>query len=270
LEYQATNELLTYLKTRGSFRSGGFNGAAPPVNADATGGGNMFDSEHVKDVEAGLKFRGNVLDRPASLNVALYKQWISDVQRVEFPDPDGAGGLASIAVTANVPEAEVKGIEVEASILAATWLELGVSGAYTDAEFTDGKVNLFGTPYNYGPFGDTPRRSGTVYGQVDFPTAPELGRVSLRGEVYAQAEQYFSNAADSVAPGTKLPGYGVTNARLSWTDIMKSNFSAALYGKNLADKEYFVGGMTLAAALGHNAAAVAEPRTYGLELTYQY
>jgi iron complex outermembrane receptor protein len=269
LEYQVTDDVLTYLKHRGSFRSGGFNGAAPPVNSDATGGGNMFDSEHVRDVEAGVKFRGLVADRPAALNIAIYKQWIKDVQRVEFPDPDGAGGLASIAVTANVPEAEVKGFEVEASLLAASWLEVGISMAFTDAVFTDSEVDLFGTSYSYGPFGDTPKRSGSAFAQIYFPTDEALGPISFRTEMYAQSEQYFSNAADSVAPDTQLPGYGLLNARLSWNEIMHSDFSAALFGKNLDDREYFTGGMTLAAALGHNAAAVGEPRTYGLELTYQ-
>jgi len=270
LEYQATDTLLTYLKQRGSFRSGGFNGAAPPENANATKGGNMFDSEHVRDVEAGMKFRGQVATRPASLNIAIYKQWIKDVQRVEFPDPDGPGNLASIAVTANVPEAQVKGFEVETSLLAASWLEAGLSMAFTDAVFTDGDVNLFGTAYSYGPFGDTPKRSGTAYLQVYFPTDDSLGAISLRTEVYSQSQQYFSNAAGSVAPDTKLPGYSLVNARLAWNQIMHTDFSAALFGKNLGDREYFTGGMTLAAALGHNAAAVGEPRTYGAEVTYQF
>lgn len=270
LEYQATDSLLTYLKTRGSFRSGGFNGAAQPVNADATGGGNKFDSEHVKDVEAGLKFSGLLLERPTTLNLAVYKQWIEDVQRVEFPDPDGPGGLASIAVTANVPEMVVKGIELEASIMATDWLELGLSGAYTDAEFTDGDVNLFGTMYSYGPVGDTPEHSGRVYASLDLPLADGMGQMRLYGEVYAQSKQYFSNAASSVGPRTELPSYELVNARLSWTGIMGSPFSAALFGKNLTDEEYFVGGMTLAPALGHNAAAVGEPRTYGVEFSYRY
>ena len=139
------------------------------------------------------------------------------MQRVEFPDPDGAGvGRASIAVTANVPEAEVQGFEFEASILAASWLELGVSGAYTDAEFTDGKVVLFGTNFSYGPFGDTPERSGVAYAQIEFPTGSGSGELRLRAEVYAQSEQFFSNAADSIAPGTELPSYELFNARLSW------------------------------------------------------
>jgi outer membrane receptor protein involved in Fe transport len=49
-----------------------------------------------------------------------------------------------------------------------------------------------------------------------------------------------------------------------------SGLSAALFGKNLLDRGHFVGGMTLAAALGHNAADVGEPRTYGLEVSYRY
>jgi iron complex outermembrane recepter protein len=270
LEYQATASLFTYLKTRGSFRSGGFNGSAPPINADATGGGNIFDSEHTKDVEAGLKYRGDVFGRMATFNVAIYKQWVEDVQRVEFPDPDGAGPIVSIAVTANVPEAQIKGIELEASIKAASWLEVGFSGAYTDAEFTDNDISLFGRDYSYGPVGDTPKKSGVAYVQVDVPTGSNFGEISLRSEVYAQSEQYFSNAAASIAPGTRLPGYELLNARLSWNEIMGSRLSAALFGKNLSDETYFVGGMTLAAALGHNAAAVGEPRTYGLELSYRY
>ena len=270
LEYQATDELLTYIKTRGSFRSGGFNGAAEPLDASATEGGNKFESEHVKDVEGGVKFQGDVAGRPTTFNVAIYKAWIEDVQRVEFPDPDGTGPLRSIAVTANVPKTTVQGIELDATTLLTDWMEFGFAIAYTDAEFTDGNINLFGQPYSYGPVGDTPETSGSVYAVFDLPIDPQLGEMSLRTEVYAQSAQYFSNAADTIAPGTKLPGYELLNARLHWSNIMDSQFSAAVYGKNLTDEEYFVGGMTLAAALGHNAAAVGEPRTFGAELSYEF
>jgi iron complex outermembrane receptor protein len=269
-EYQATQSVFTYIKTRGSFRSGGFNGSAPPVSLTATDGGNLFKSEHAKDVEAGLKFLGDVAGHSARLNLAVYKEWITDAQRVEFPDPDGAGPLASIAVTSNIPKSEVQGVEIEASIKATDWLELGVSGAYTDAKFTDSNITLFGVPYRYGPVGDTPKKSGVAYAQVELPVSNDVGHIGLRGEVYAQSEQYFSNAANFNAPGTRLPGYALISSRLSWDEIYGSQFSAALWGKNLAGRGYFVGGMTLAAALGQNAAAVGEPRTYGLELTYRY
>lgn len=270
LEFQATDDLFTYIKTRGSFRSGGFNGAAPPISRDATQGGNEFDSEHTQDIEAGLKWRGDVMGRPANFSTAAFIQWIQDVQRVEFPDPDGPGGLASIAVTANVPSSRIWGLEAEGAIRPTDWLELGGMVSYTNAKFTDGNINLFGTLYSYGPVGDTPEFSGTGYAQVYLPVDPAMGQVTLRGEMYGQTHQFFSNAAASIAPGTKLPGYVLVNARAAWDDIAGSGFSAALFAKNLLDEEYFVGGMTLAAALGHNAAAVGEPRTYGLEVSFKF
>jgi len=270
LEYKVSPELFAYVKTRGSFRSGGFNGAAPPVSATATEGGNLFDSEHTQDIEAGLKYSGQAFGRPANFATAVFMQWIQDVQRVEFPDPDGPGGLASIAVTANVPSSRIWGFEAQGAVRPADWLELGGSMAYTKATFTDGQITLFGVPYSYGPVGDTPKFSGTAYAQVSAPLGGNLGEVSLRGEVYGQSAQYFSNAAASIAPGTRLPGYALVNARLDWKDIGQTGFSAALFARNLTKEEYFVGGMTLAAALGHNAAAVGEPRTYGLELSFKY
>lgn len=270
LEYKVSPEWFAYLKTRGSFRSGGFNGAAPPVNATATDGGNLFNSEHTQDIEGGLKYAGDVMGRPANFASAVFIQWVQDVQRVEFPDPDGPGGLASIAVTANVPSERIWGFEVQGNLRPAPWLELGGSAAYTKATFTNGNIELFGAPYSYGPVGDTPEFSGTAYAQVFLPVGEEAGEVSLRGDLYGQTAQYFSNAANSIAPGTKLPGYVLVNGRLDWNGIMGSDFSAALFVKNVTDKAYFVGGMTLAAALGHNAAAVGEPRTYGLEIRYRF
>lgn len=268
LEFDVTEDLFAYLKTRGSFRSGGFNGSAPPVDADATGGGNKFDAETTKDMEVGLKYLGAVFERPSSMNLAVYKQWIKDVQRIEFPNPPTEA--QSIAVTANVPKMEVEGIELEASLMLTDWLQLGVSGAYTRARFTDGAAMLFGTLYSYSPVANTPRRSGSLWVQIDIPTDEQIGEMRLRAEVYSQSSMYFSNTAKSIAPDTKLPGYELINARFDWNNIMGSQFSTAVFGRNLANKDHFLGGMALGASLGHNAAAVGEPRTYGLEMTYAF
>jgi hypothetical protein len=88
------------------------------------GSGNIFDSEHAKDIEAGLKYRGDA----ATFNIAVYKQWIEDAAR-RVPDPDGAGPLASIAVTANVPEAEVQASKSRRRFWRLL-VELGLSGAH--------------------------------------------------------------------------------------------------------------------------------------------
>ena len=100
--------------------------------------------------------------------------------------------------------------------------------------------------------------------------AEDVGRVSLRTELYGQTAQYFSNASSSRVPDVRLPGYALVSARLSWDDIMGTGLSAAGFVKNLGNKGYFVGGTPLGSALGHNAAGVGEPRTYGMELGFRF
>lgn len=268
LEYSISDSLFAYANARGSFRSGGFNGSAPPVNAGATGGGNKFDQETVEDIELGLKFEGDLGGMPTRMNVAIYNMWIEDVQRIEFPDPPG--DVASIAVTANIPEMEVRGIEIDASISPLANLDLGIAATYTDAEFTDGETELFGTEYQYGPVANTPENTVSVYAHSTVYRDSQGGEVALRAEVYHQSSMYFSNASDSLTPDTELPSYTLVNLRASWDQVLGSQFSAALFGKNVTDEEYFVGGMPLGASLGHNAAVVGEPATYGVEVSYRF
>ena len=270
LEFLATPDVFLYAKTRGSFRSGGYNGTLSPAFVASVGASNFFGSETTEDIEVGAKYGGTLFGRPATLNFAAFIQWLHDVQRVEFPDPDGPGPVASIAITTNVPEQRVQGLELEAAFAPTDWLRIGGQFALTDAKYTDNAVTLFGNNFAYGPVGDTPETSGTVWAEVRAPLDPALGEIMLRGEVYAQSSQFFSNAANSVAPRTQLPGYELVNARLSWNRVMGSGFNAALFAQNLFDEEYFVGGMQLAVALGHNAAVVGMPRTYGIELSIEF
>ncbi|MDE2404026.1 MAG: TonB-dependent receptor [Sphingomonadales bacterium] len=262
LEYQATPELFAYVKTRGSFRAGGFNGAAVPLNIPAVQGGNQFNAEHTQDIEGGIKYRGEIAGVRTTINIDAFNQWVQDVQRVEFPPP--------AAVTVNVPSQIVTGIEGEASFRLSDMVEVGWQGAYVDARYTNGNVTIKGVPYLYGPVADTPKWSGTLWAQLNLPMPASLGEVSLRADLYGQTGQYFSNASSSLVPKTFLPGYALLNGRISWNHVMQSGLSLAVFSRNLGNRGYFVGGMPLGAALGHNAAAVGEPRTYGVEASYRF
>jgi iron complex outermembrane recepter protein len=173
-------------------------------------------------------------------------------------------------VTMNVPSAEVTGIEANVSIRPVHWLELGASGAYTDARYTGDMASLFGTTYIFGPYADTPKTTMTLYGRVVLPSPEQSGPMSVSLEGYGQSSQYFSNAADSLTPNTKLPGYVLANGRYSWDEIMGTHLSARLFVKNMFNKGYFVGGLSQGASLGLNAADVGEPRMFGLEATYKF
>jgi len=266
LEYQATPGLLFYAATRGSWRTGGFNGTAVALDAYAAGGGNKFKPETAKDVELGMKFSDSVAGVPVRLNIAAYNQWVDEIQRTAYLILDGN----PLAITVNVPQARITGFESDGEIRPLSWLSLGGSLAYADARYTDSAVTYFANNLTFGPYADTPRWTGTVFGSAHEALPNDLGELSLRTDYYLQSSQYFSNLAATINPGTLLPSYGLLNMFLTWDKVAGSGLQASLYARNLLNKEYYVGGIPQGADLGLNQASPGRPRMYGLELRYKF
>lgn len=267
LEYQLSRDLFTYIVSRGSWRSGGFNGYSPSNPTTAQYGGNEFLPETTHDVELGAKYRGTAGGVPASLDVAVYNQWINDIQRIIY----AFVGSSPSAYTANIPSGEVRGIELDGEIVPLPGLTLGMNGAYTDAFYTDGVgVAYGGGALHYGPYGDVSRLAGTVFAQVELPTPADLGSMSVRADEYAQSYEYFSNLNGTLTPGTKLPGYGLLDLRYDWRRALGSSATLSLFARNVLNRGYYTGGEAFGADFGLNDAAPGEPRTYGAELSYTF
>jgi iron complex outermembrane recepter protein len=267
LDYKITPNLLAYATTRGSWRAGGFNYSVFPDNGTAVTGGNEFKPETTRDVEVGMKFSGNAMGMPMSFDVDVYNQWIYDIQRAAYVP--GVGGSPNL-LTANIPSAQVTGFEGDFSVRPISWLLLGVSGAYTDARYTNGNVTILGTAFSYGPYADAPKVTGSVYEEFSRSLAGDLGTIRFRTDVYAQTNFYFSNVANTIAPGTQIAGYGLTNMRLTWADLIRTKLSASLYVRNVFDKAYYAGGNAVAPSLGINVVNPGVPRMYGGELHYDF
>lgn len=268
LEYQVTPQLLMYLEQRGSWRSGGFNGTAPPVQAPGTSGGNEFLPETIRDVEIGTKFAGEAGGVPLRVNLAAYYSHVTDVQRVEYVNIPYQGNTVLAGLTANIPAGRVQGVELDFDVRPLHWLRFGGNAAFTNAVFTDNVSVIFGQRQVFGPYPDSPRWAGTVFSEATVPTP--LGAFAARVDVYDQTEQYFSSQNNGLVPGTRLPGYALLGARLEWRNVLGSKLTLAAFGKNLTDRFYFVGGLAQGGAFGINAAAVGVPRMYGGQATYEF
>jgi iron complex outermembrane recepter protein len=270
-DWQGTAQTLLYIVTRGSWRSGGFNGYSPSAEATAAEGGNEFLPEKTHDVEIGAKYRGNWMDIPSVFNIAVYNQWITNIQRVVYAT--SPGGSAE-AFTGNIAAGQARGVELDAEISPLKALTVGASGAYTDSYYSDGTgAALVGTgltTLHYGPAGDVSRWSGSVFANLHLPTPDVWGPMSLRAELYGQSYEYFSNLASTLTPGTRLPGYGIINLRYDWKDVFGSALTVSGFAKNLANHGYYTGGEAFGVDFGLNNAAPAEPRTYGAELNYRF
>jgi iron complex outermembrane receptor protein len=270
LQYQIDNNNMIYIAQRGSFRSGNFNGTVAPVIAAPNT--NFFGNEYVKDLEIGYKYNGRVAGRPAYLNTALYGTIVKKGQHAVYAVIQGNPA----GFTLNVPEAKIKGVEVDGGVGLASWLDLSFNLAYTDAKYTKNRVNMepltgqAGYFITFTSYPDTPKWSGSLAANLRLPVPESLGEMSFRADVYKQTKTFFSSNEGSVTPGTSLKGYTTINLRYSWNEIMNSKFSAGVYVRNVADKLHYVSGYAMGASGGYNTAYPGEPRTFGAELSVKF
>jgi len=261
LDYKVTDDLLLYFNHRGSWRTGGFNG----TSTDLVGGvlvPNQFKPETTYDFEIGAKLAGNLGPIPARLNIALYDQYVKNVQRTVYID--------ITAVSGNVNKARVTGAEIDGSFDLTPWLQVGGAFTYTHARYTDPQAVVAGVSLPFGPYADSPKYSGSAFFRAKADLANDAGEVALRGDLYAQSSTYYTNLADTLTPDTKLPGYGILNGRLEWNRILGSDVSAAAYIRNITDKHYYAGGLGVGAVIGVNGTLTGTPRTYGFELSVNF
>ncbi|KRB85539.1 hypothetical protein ASE00_01720 [Sphingomonas sp. Root710] len=270
LEYQAARDVLLYATTRESWRAGGINGGAPPALSATLINTDKFGAELARDYEAGLKYNGRLGASRAHLYLSAYTMQVKNVQRALFPTNPIDPSQGAIAVTVNVPEARIKGVELDSGIQPSNWLNLGIAGAYTNARYTKNVATPFGVPTRFGPVADTPRWTGSAYAVITVPVSDRLGEVKLRGDIYGQTGFYFSNTEVSVTPQTRLPGYVVSNFRADWNRIGGSALAIGAWVRNAFNKKYYVGGLPLGGSLGVNSGSVGRPRMYGMELSYRY
>lgn len=270
LQNQVTSDLLLYVNSRRSFRSGGFNFHAPPTPGFADQSGGEFRPEIATDLELGAKLRGNAGGAPFSLNLAVYNMWVENVQRAFY----GAiyGGLAGITV--NVPKSEVTGFELDGTIRPTSWLAVGGNLNYTNARFTSNQVPVLGTNggtaiAEFSTYPDTPRWSGLAFADITAPVSQRYDAV-LHGDVYAQTSNYFSSTGKTLNPGTLIPGYSVTNFRIGLQDNSGKGWSLSGIVKNAFKRTYYSGGIGFASLFALNVVVPGEPRTFLAEVRYRF
>jgi len=253
--------------TRRSFRGGGYNIYAVQRPGPASTGGSEFAPEIATDVEGGVKYQGRLADTPFRLNLAIYKQWVKNVQRNLYANDPVTGAIQSLTV--NIPEGQIYGLEADSEIHPTSWLSMGANFAYTHAKFTKNTAIVYGSPTTYGPYPDTPKWSGSVFAQLNLPV-DGVGTAVLRGDVYGQTGTYFSSLAATQTPGTRLPGYKLVNLRAGVDNIGDTGVSVTASVRNLLKKTYYVGGIPLGQVLSVNSAVPGEPRMYSLEARVKF
>lgn len=263
--YAITDDISVYLSYSTGYNSGGFNARASNLPSFQT----PYDEEEVETWELGLK--SELLDNRLRLNVAVFTNDYTDIQINQFEA--GSGGASSRIV--NAGEGTYQGIEFDIAMVPVDGLTIDLTYGYLDTQFDEyvarnPATNLLQDISDVTTVAQAPENSASLGVQYDFDPF-RFGVLSARVDVAYKDEfvfHPFQNQYDSADDRTLI------NARLSLNDIRlgcceEGSLRVSLWGKNLTDEEYRNWGIDFG-DLGFAGDVYGEPRTYGLDVVYNY
>ena len=258
LDFQLSDDWLLYGSFSTGYKAGVYYGLVAIVEE-------TFDYVEPETVEAWeVGFKGTLLDNSMQLNFSAFLYDYQDRQS------QAVGNLPTqevVVTLVNVPESEMKGVELEWRWLPIDGLDLRAGVGYLDAEVTDNSLVI--------PGGGTIRNP--VPNGVELPSSPDWS-FSLIGsytwnignyEVIAQADYSWSDVR-SIALGdvkSVVPSRESIGARMS-VGPANGKWQLAGWGRNLGDSQPVVNGFT--GLLGGETVYRQQPRSYGVELTYNF
>lgn len=252
LAYQVskgTNMFFTYAE---GFKSGGF--AAAPQGIEFT---EPLDQEESTNFEFGLK---SDLSDSFRLNAALFYTQYEGLQIQSF-GPLNTGASFGTFQTFNAGDANVAGIELEATWIITDNLTLSGFYAYQDSEFEE--TDIPGTAWPNQDGQDLIRSPEVKYNlDLDYFIPLDSG-----SEISANLNYRFTDdQRGELEPWAIQPKFDLLDARITWSNS-EDTLDISLWGRNLTDKAYI---SHLYATASSIVALYGDPRTFGLSVNYRF
>lgn len=277
LNFQLNPDVMFYAKASKGFRAGGFT-----PSAALPGGGLAFAPETAWTYEAGSRME--FLDDRLRINpTVFFTNWKNIQFNVLIPTPTTVA-----AATSNAGDAQIDGFELESEFAATDQLTFNGSLSLLDGHYT----RVSGLTYTIYPYGFFACAGGVPGACVNLPNitrntplqrAPKakfnLGAqytypLGADSDLVASVNYSWTDkqsSAVTIADGVEMPAYGLLNARLQY-DLPGGQWSVAVFGTNLTNEYYLVGGVDFAKGytVGTTELDVARPRELGAELRYRF
>jgi Outer membrane receptor proteins, mostly Fe transport len=225
--------------------------------------------EYVRHFEIGVKTKPSV---NTTVNAVFHYTNVDDYQtQVQSPEVGVNRGYL-----ANAEEVRVLGAELDANTRIGQHISLYGALAYTEGEyvsFTNAPVPLEETggrasfkDISGGQLPGISKWAGSLGGEIVSKPSSLLGQ---SGKFVLGFDTYYrSSFSSSPSPSQYLniDGYALLNARIGFRAA--EGLSLFVWGRNLANKNYFEQLLVAAGNAGHYAAVLGDPRTYGVTLRY--
>jgi iron complex outermembrane receptor protein len=256
-DYRWTEDFMTYLKYSTGFKGGGF--SPRPANGLQTA---PFHPEKLRTLEVGSK--SEFMNRRVRFNGDLFFSRYIDQQTFSQQfDSSGANWFREV----NAGKAKIWGLEGELQAEPIDHLRFDGSFGYMNYDLYDNGGNaLLFTGNNCN--GErcysqrTPKFTGAV--GLQYGIQAPGGSLTPRIDATYQSKVFFTANNQG-----EQDGYALINGRLTWESSSRS-WEAALYGRNLANKEYFAGKLSLIGFFGREQGNPGPPREWGVTFKHNF
>ncbi len=247
LDYQTNDNTLLYASLSRGFKSGSFNGR--PTTQGAV---DSFNPEFVWSYEAGVKT--SFADRRVLLSAAAFIYDYQDLQ-LTSARADATGNL--ILVTENAGKANVKGIEAEMRAMVTDNFVIDASIGLLDAAY--GELNPGATVSADLRLMRTPEFTMYLGGEYTLDVSDDFD-LTLRGDYSYMSSQALDPANTAILI---QDGYGLLGGRITLTP-KDANWEVALYGSNLTNELYLIGGASTLDSFGIVEGYYGLPTEWGI------
>ncbi len=254
VDYQITDDVMVYASASRGFKSGGFNGRL-------TDRAQPFDPETLWSYEGG--FKSMLADNRVRLNMAAFYNDYKDFQLSRFSADPMTG--AFVSVFDNAGSATIYGVEAEATVLVTDAFQLTGNFGYLHSEY-DQLLGDFDVDVSKARnLVNAPKWTGRAGFTYDYELGG-LGSLTLGGAVSYRSKTYLTVSSSEILAQDK---YALLDASLSYTSP-DEHWNIILSGQNLTDKEYREHGFDLSSAPGVQLGYYGTPRTYSVNLRYNF
>lgn len=264
VSYDFSDDVTGYASISQGFKSGGWDMRGDAFLVPQTIDG--YQPEEVTSYELGLK--GTALDHRLSFASAVFYSDFQDMQittqQVATPPQTGIASVVD-----NVGAATIYGVEFEGTAFLTDNLTANFAVGYLKNEFDEFITLVTGTPVD---ISDTrvPQNSPEWTGFLGLTWHGDLagGQLSVTPSLSYRSDYHLFDAAD---PVLDQDAYTLVDLAAIWTDP-SGRYEVGVFGKNLTDEEYKVGGYNFAGAVYNNSidAFYGPPRTWSIKLSYHY
>ncbi len=261
LEDMHLESFMVYATYSEGFKAGGFEPKGPELVP--------FNPEEVVNYEIGMKL--DALNSRVRINMAAF---MMDYEEIQVRVAEQGQRISDLFLyLTNAGKAQVNGAELETILLLGNWFVQG-SYSWTDASYDEFDATVvvpgqgeFIADRSDEPFALVPEETWSL--AVNYSWLTPIGMLVPRLSVYYRSElftgiDYLADEFDS----SFIEEQTTWNFRLGWYPAENLHFTA--YVNNLTDENYYASGFAVSARLGAATLTKGKPRSYGLQIGYEF